>query len=127
MNQQIVIQPVNQKGVILLEALIAILIFSMGILAVVGLQAAMIKNTADSQYRAEASYIAQQALGVMWANPTTNPSDSVTDISARLPNGTLTVISAPLVAGQVQVIVNWQVPGDPQVHNVTVDARIVGG
>lgn len=123
MNQQ----PVAQQGVILLEALIAILIFSMGILAIVGLQAAMVKNTADAQYRAEASYIAQQALGTMWANPTNTPSDSVTDISARLPNGTLTVISAPLAAGQVQVIVNWQVPGDPQVHNVSADARIVGG
>lgn len=123
MNQQ----PVAQQGVILLEALIAILIFSMGILAIVGLQAAMVKSTADAQYRAEASYIAQQALGAMWANPTTPPSDSVTDISARLPSGTLTVISAPLAAGQVQVIVNWQVPGDPQVHNVSADARIVGG
>lgn len=127
MNLQIANQQVTQKGVVLLEALIAILIFSMGILAVVGLQAAMVRNTADSQYRAEASYIAQQALGVMWANPTSIPGDSVTDISARLPNGTLTVISAPLAAGQVQVIVNWQLPGDPLVHNVTVDARIVGG
>ena len=130
MTQQMAIQPATQKGVILLEALIAILIFSMGILAVVGLQAAMVRNTADAQYRAEASYIAQQSLGVMWANPSNISSyNGVTDISARLPNGTLTVISTspPLAAGQAQVIVNWQLPGDPQVHNVTADARIVGG
>ena len=34
-----------QKGIVLLEALIAILIFSFGILAIAGLQGAMVKNT----------------------------------------------------------------------------------
>ena len=69
--------------------MIAILIFSMGVLAIVGLQAAMIKNTADSKYRAEASYIAQKRIGQMWADPdpilpATSGADS-TDISASLP------------------------------------------
>ena len=58
-----------QQGVVLVEAMIAILIFSMGVLAVVGLQAAMIKNTADSKYRADAGYIAQQRIGLMWSDP----------------------------------------------------------
>ena len=58
-----------QQGVVLLEALIAMLIFSMGVLALVGLQAAMIKNTSDSKYRAEASFIAQQRIGMIWADP----------------------------------------------------------
>jgi len=52
-----------QEGVVLLESLIAILIFSMGILALVGLQGAMVKNTSDAKYRAEATFIAQQRLG----------------------------------------------------------------
>ncbi|MBI5438475.1 MAG: hypothetical protein HY936_05950 [Nitrosomonadales bacterium] len=58
-----------QQGLVLLEAMIAILIFSMGILAIVGLQAAMIKNTADSKSRVEASYIAKQRIGLMWSDP----------------------------------------------------------
>ncbi|HLD10157.1 MAG TPA: prepilin-type cleavage/methylation domain-containing protein, partial [Methylophilaceae bacterium] len=58
----------TQQGVVILESLIAILIFSMGILALVGLQAAMIKSTSDSKYRAEASFIAQQRLGTMWVD-----------------------------------------------------------
>ena len=56
--------PVNQQGVVLIEALIAILIFSMGIMALLGLQAAMIKNTSDNKYRADASFIANNVLAL---------------------------------------------------------------
>lgn len=116
----------GQQGVVLLESLIAILIFSMGIIALMGLQAAMIGNTTDAKYRADAAYIAQQRLGEMWANPTNLPLfvESNTNISAQLPNGTRTV-TLP-TANQVQVAVTWQVPGK-DVHNVTINARIAGG
>ena len=63
----------SQKGVVLLESLIAILLFSLGILALAGLQAAMLKNTSDAQYRAEATFIAQQKLGEMWVNAKIKP------------------------------------------------------
>ena len=115
----------TQQGVVILESLIAILIFSMGILALVGLQAAMIKSTSDSKYRAEASFIAQQRLGTMWVD-SANLADYVeaaTDISALLPNGTRTV--AVPAAGEVSVTVTWQLPGEV-VHNFTTNARITG-
>lgn len=116
----------TQRGVILLEALIAILIFSMGVLAIVGLQAAMIKNTSDSKYRAEASYIAQQRIGAMWSDPDNVASyvETNTDISTLLPSGTRTV--AQSVAGQFTVTVTWQEPGEAQ-HNFTTTASITGG
>src|SRR3989338_2895143 len=86
-----------QQGVVLVEAMIAILIFSMGVLAVVGLQAAMIKNTADSKFRADASYIAQQRIGLMWSDPDNLPADgsnTVSDISDLLPGGSLSITRA---------------------------------
>lgn len=55
-----------QAGSVLLEALISILIFSMGILAVVGLQAASVKASTDAKYRTEASFFANQLIGQMW-------------------------------------------------------------
>lgn len=118
--------PASQQGSVLLESLIAILIFSMGVLAVVGLQAAMIKNTSDAKYRAEASFIAQQRLGTMWADPTNlaNYVEANTDISALLPNGTRTV-TLP-AAGQVRVTVSWQQPGQ-DAHTFIANARISGG
>jgi type IV pilus assembly protein PilV len=120
-----------QQGAVLLEAMIAILIFSMGVLAIVGLQAAMIKNTADSKYRAEAGFIAQQELGKLWANgpdPVSlkNFVPPNSDISTLLPSGTLTVVQ-PTV-GQFVVTVTWQQPGSGETqHTFTTTARIADG
>ena len=102
----------SQQGVVLVEAMIAILIFSMGVLAIVGLQAAMIKNTADSKYRADASYIGQQRIGQMWADPDNLATylEANTDISALLPGGARTVTQ--LAVGQFLVTVGWTAPGE---------------
>ena len=115
----------QQKGVVLLEALIAILIFSFGILAIAGLQGAMVKNTTQSGYRAEASYIAQQQLGLIGADPN-NIANYVgtTNIPNRLPNGTI-VIAQP-VAGSVQVTITWQLPGE-LAHNYQANGYVLRG
>ncbi|MDD4962743.1 MAG: hypothetical protein PHI11_02360 [Gallionella sp.] len=57
-----------QKGFVLLEGLIAILIFSMAILGVVGMQATAITMGTESQYRADAAFLANQLLAQMWAH-----------------------------------------------------------
>jgi type IV pilus assembly protein PilV len=50
----------------LIEALIAILIFSIGILAVVGMQATAIKNVTESKSRSEAAFLAGELMAQMW-------------------------------------------------------------
>jgi type IV pilus assembly protein PilV len=117
----------QQEGIVLIEALIAILIFSMGMLAIAGLQATMVKNTSDAKYRSDAAFIAQQRLGVMWADPDNLVTyvEADTDITNLLPNGTRTVI-LPAAGGEVTVVVTWQVPGQEE-HNFTTNARIAGG
>ncbi len=57
-----------QQGIMLIEALIGILIFSIGILAMIGLQAVSIKSQADAKYRSEASYLANQIISNMWVD-----------------------------------------------------------
>ena len=116
----------TQQGVVLLEAMIAILIFSVGVLAIVGLQAAMIKNTSESKYRADASYIAQQRIGAMWADPANlvNYLEANTDISSLLPSGRRTVTQP--VVGQFLVTITWQLPGE-STHNLVTIANISGG
>jgi len=42
---------IQQTGSVVLEALIAILIFSIGILALIGMQATAINSVADAKYR----------------------------------------------------------------------------
>ncbi len=119
--------PVKQRGVVLLEAMIAILIFSVGILGIIGLQAAMIKNVAQSKYRADANFVAQEMIGNMWADPTNIANYYFYDCSAMLPAGVCT--AAPAVGGttgQVLVTITWQPPGDVQ-HNFVTIATITGG
>ena len=58
----------SQAGVMLLEALIGILVFSIGILALLGMQGTAIKNTTDARYRSEAAYFASQVAGMMWVS-----------------------------------------------------------
>jgi len=53
----------KQAGVVLIEALLGILIFSIGILALIGMQSVAVKNTTDARYRTEAAYLANNILG----------------------------------------------------------------
>lgn len=66
-----------QQGSMLLEALISILIFSIGILAIVGLQANAIKMSGDAKYRSDASLLADQYIASMWASVATAVTSSV--------------------------------------------------
>jgi len=52
----------------LLEALIGILIFSVGILALIGMQATAMRATIDAKYRSEASFLANEVIGRMWVD-----------------------------------------------------------
>lgn len=61
----------RQQGSMLLEAFIAILIFSMGILAIVGMQASAVKSSTDARYRSEASLLVNELIGEMWMSDRT--------------------------------------------------------
>ena len=74
-------QPTHRKaqaGVMLLEALIAILIFSLGILSLVALQGTSIQLTSDAKYRTDASMLANKLIGQMWAS-----GGTATDLAAN--------------------------------------------
>lgn len=58
----------RERGVMLIEALIAILIFSIGILAVVGMQSAAIKSVTDSKMRSEAALLVDELIAQMWSD-----------------------------------------------------------
>jgi type IV pilus assembly protein PilV len=109
-----------QHGSVLIEAMVAILLFSVGVLAVAGLQTTMLQNTSVSRSRSEASYIAQKTIGRMWADPAAttaggfNGSNAIPD----LPNGVLSV-TAPanlnvgmVVPNRFVVTVGWTEPGE---------------
>jgi type IV pilus assembly protein PilV len=140
-----------QSGVMLLEALIGILIFSLGILAMVGMQAMGIKLATDSRDRAEASNLANQLVGEMWLNRTalasyqysgsgTAPAaltNWVAQVDAALPNAATyrpivdvspvtwtTLVPAASLGTQTTVTMRWQSPTETTVHQFVMTAYI---
>jgi type IV pilus assembly protein PilV len=126
-------RPASQSGVMLLEVLIGILIFSIGILAMLGMQATAIRATVDAKYRTEASFLANEIIGQMWVDRTnlasyaTPPTAWVTRVQTLLPNATGANAPTITIAGsQVTVTVRWQRPASDTVSNHTATANING-
>jgi type IV pilus assembly protein PilV len=141
----------KQRGSFVLEALIAILLFAIGILAIIGLQSASIRNTAGAKYRTDASLLANQIIGQMWAADKTNTT-LVADFCGPLPGGncapattslypawantvsqtlpgvTAGATNAPTIsitANNVATItVFWQAPNDIAAHSYSTVANI---
>lgn len=59
----------RQGGTSLIEALIAIVIFSFATLGIIGLQARMMQYNHNAEVRAQASFYAEQLLGLAIADP----------------------------------------------------------
>jgi len=109
----------------LLEALVAILIFSLGIIALMGLQANSIASVSQAKYRTDASYLANQMFGRIWMDPVAQPLLNFQSpgyagragwdalVATTLPNGA----GAVAVAGTaVTVTITWRQPEDTTVR-----------
>jgi type IV pilus assembly protein PilV len=88
----------KQTGAYLLEALVGILIFSLGVLGIVGLQAAALRTTTDNSLRAEAVFAATQLMGQMWADVQGN---LVTNYSSAPAGAAYTAWATELKSAQV--------------------------
>ena len=134
-----------QSGVMLLEALIGILIFSLGILALVGMQGLAVRLSTDARERAEASNLASQIVGEMWLNrtnlanyayagsgtPPTELTTWVAQVEAQLPDAAanrpvITIAPSAMVdAGtETTVTLRWKTPSDAQIHQFIMTAYI---
>lgn len=58
-------------GFMMLEVLVALLVFSLGVLGVVGLQANAVKQSGQAKYRADASLLINELIGNMWVGDRT--------------------------------------------------------
>lgn len=121
----------------LIEALISILIFSIGVLALIGLQAVALRELSESDFRSGASHLADRVIGDLTASSisglaaragtysaTSNTADpwarAVADTDSGLPNGSIVVAVA---TDTVTVTVNWQ--SRSGAHAFVQTARVV--
>lgn len=141
-----------QSGIVLLEAMIAIMIFSFGILGLLGVQANAVKIVLAAKNRADASNLVDQIVGQMWADrpnlanyahmavpgasPCTpggaasanaNVINWVSLVSATMPGATAMTQQITVAAGNVvTVTVCWQLPQETTPHNFSETAQING-
>lgn len=122
----------REKGSVLLEGLIAILIFSFGILAIVGLQANSMRITTDAKMRIDASNIANQRIGAMWTDTSNLTAHTGTDEAvAALPEGKMTTLLGSngkdcLTNDCVTITISWKIPGDDNLQSFRSSTRING-
>lgn len=110
------------RGSALVEVLVSVLLFSIGVIALVRLLGTALKDTGEIEYRSQAVTIADEIIGRMWVDPAGLAAYVVTDEPVpELPAGTRTVE----VAGNVvTVTINWQAPGSPAPRNHVVVATL---
>lgn len=115
--------PPAARGFAMIEALIALLIFSFAALGLVGLQASLVRATSGAKYRAEAAYLASDLVGTLWTDTaslvqyrdacdTHAPCKAWTDKVARLLPGGTPVLDVNPVSGVVTITLTWTVPGE---------------
>jgi type IV pilus assembly protein PilV len=130
-----------QIGGSLLEGLLAILLFSIGMLSLLMLLSASLIETGNAGYRSEASLLASDLIAQMWTGDRSlnelrarfTKSDSrdyqlwLAAVFSRLP-GTSEATNPPTVSiddqRQVKVLIRWQAPGDGRTHQLLTLATI---
>ena len=110
------------RGSALVEVLVSVLLFSVGILGLVRLLGTAVKDAGEIEYRAQAATIADEQIGRMWLDRSQLATYVGNTTVAQLPSGTRTVA---VNGNVVTVTIGWQPPGGPASNHVVV-ATLVG-
>ncbi|MGH6645298.1 type IV pilus modification PilV family protein [Aquabacterium sp.] len=133
----------RQTGFMLMEVLISVLVFSVGVIALVSLQAAMTRAQTEAKIRADASYLATELVGLMWSDISNLANyDSancagyntckmwLSKVNKALPSSatltpSISVVSAAGASkGDVSITIRWQLPsGDVHKYSMTTTIR----
>jgi len=124
------------RGMTLIEVLVALTIFSFGILGMLGMQARAISYYSDAKNRTDAVLLSEALINDIWVNRANMASYTygggaaplvmqnwVTELQATLPKGAATVAVTP-ASGTVQVTITWQPPNATVAHTHTEIATI---
>ncbi|MGV3570199.1 MAG: type IV pilus modification PilV family protein [Ramlibacter sp.] len=131
--------PSRVRGIALIEALVAVLIFAFGVIGLVGLQVAMTRAQGGAKYRADAAYLGTQVLGQMWAdrkkldsfntggaNACSNYApckDWAAKVAGSLPQGKAS-IAASQATGAVSMTITWTLSAEgTHTHVLTTSIR----
>ena len=141
----------RERGIALVEAMIALIIFSFGIIGLLGVQANAVKIVLASKTRADAGNLADEIMGLMWADrqnlasyahhpngnvacapsgPASANSTVTTwlaELNTRLPGAQATLQQISVGPNNlVHVTVCWKLPQENVIHSFAETAQING-
>jgi type IV pilus assembly protein PilV len=105
-----------QRGMALLECLMALLIFSVGLLGLLGLEARVMNTSTNSENRNRAAMLAGEVASQMWLNNTVDPTNGAIIAAGAnasdqtlggLPGGVVTVTQIG-TTNAANITVTWQ-------------------
>lgn len=137
-----------QQGFTLLESLVAMLIFAVGILGMIGLQTSVTAAQTETHARSEAVSLAQEMIGLMWTDMArldqyvmsagtlcTAPACQrwLDKVRTTLPNGDASLTAAAIqdqrnieIGRAIDLTVTWQTPRGEQRRYQTSTSIIRG-
>ena len=111
----------KQQGSTLIEVLVAMVLFSLGVLGLLRTLSFAVQNSGQAQYRLVAMNVASQRLAQVWADlPHYDSYAEIATAIPSLPNGTRTV---SIDGAVITVTVAWQAAGS-DTHNHSSSATL---
>lgn len=123
----------RQQGILLLEVLISVLIFSFALLGLVGLQARAIQFSVDAEDRNRAALLANEMISAMWLKQASGSSDLSVELAAwkekvaSPTEGGLTDGKASIVhsGGITTITIDWKTPGSSSTARPTYFTQVI--
>jgi type IV pilus assembly protein PilV len=113
-----------QSGMMMIEVLISILIFSIGMIGMIALQTQAIKHSSDAQNRNLAANLANDLISQMWLAKTANPnnanlSSNVTTWKNQVKNSDLPNAAGAVVQsnGITTITISYKPPSKKSTEN----------
>ena len=111
----------RQGGVALIESLVSVLIFSFGVLGLIGLQARAVNYSMDAENRDRAALLANEIASSMWlAGSVTASAGQIAAWQARaadaahsgFPSGNVTITPTAGTTNSADIVITWRAQTD---------------
>ena len=119
----------------LIEVLVSILIFSFGVLGLIGLEASAVNFSVDAEDRNRAALFASDIASTMWLNGTVTVSAAQlatwqtnianTALPSGLPGGTVSVNATAGTTNSADILIQWTPQTDQTATTRKLSTRVI--
>jgi type IV pilus assembly protein PilV len=125
----------EERGMAMIEVLVSILIFSFGVLGLIGLEASAINFSVDAEDRNRAALFASDIASTMWLNGTVSVTSAQlatwqTNIAnpalpTGLPSGTVAITATAGTTNSADISIQWTPQTDKTATTRQLTTRVI--